>query len=91
MPNHVHFILIIPSCRGIARNAPTLGMLVGFLKSESIKQIRALVKNPNLIIWQRNYYEHIIRNEGEYDRIRYYIKMNLRNWEEDRNNPDNLT
>lgn len=34
-------------------------------------------------IWQRNYYEHIIRNEAEWERIRAYIRDNPRRWEQD--------
>jgi REP element-mobilizing transposase RayT len=34
-------------------------------------------------LWQRNYYEHIIRNDAEYDRISGYIKANPRNWKND--------
>lgn len=37
-------------------------------------------------IFQRSFYDHIIRNEYSLNRIRQYIKNNLRNWEEDRNN-----
>jgi len=39
-------------------------------------------------VWQRNYYEHIIRNENELDRIREYIVNNPLKWEFDRENPD---
>jgi REP element-mobilizing transposase RayT len=39
-------------------------------------------------IWQRNYYEHIIRNENELNRIREYIANNPMKWEFDRENPD---
>jgi hypothetical protein len=39
-----------------------------------------------LKIWQRNYYEHIIRNEDSYQKIRQYILDNPRNWEQDENN-----
>ena len=35
-------------------------------------------------IWQRNYYEHIIRNEKEYYRIKEYIQNNVVNWKEDK-------
>ena len=41
-------------------------------------------------LWQRNYYEHIIRNEDELNRIREYIMNNPARWAEDENNPDNL-
>jgi REP element-mobilizing transposase RayT len=40
-------------------------------------------------LWQRNYYERIIRNEGEYDRIYEYIINNPLNWASDENNPEN--
>lgn len=36
--------------------------------------------------WQRNYYEHIIRNEDELNRIREYIMYNPRRWQFDRDN-----
>ncbi len=39
-------------------------------------------------VWQRNYYEHIIRNENELNRIREYIINNPKKWEFDRDNPD---
>jgi putative transposase len=38
-------------------------------------------------VWQRNYYEHVIRDEAEWDRIREYIRENPRRWSEDRENP----
>lgn len=38
-------------------------------------------------VWQRNYYEHVIRNESELGRIREYIVANPARWEEDVNNP----
>lgn len=37
-------------------------------------------------LWQRNYWEHIIRNDGEYDNIREYIEQNPRKWTNDRLN-----
>jgi putative transposase len=95
MPNHIHFILIIPLGRGIARNAPTfknvttgsLPCIVRSFKSEITKQIHQLGYNRR--VWQRNYYEHIIRNEREYWEIKKYIKNNPKNWENDRNNQEN--
>lgn len=37
-------------------------------------------------IWQRNYYEHIILNDSDLEKIRYYIKLNPQNWDRDKNN-----
>ena len=39
-------------------------------------------------LWQRNYYEHIVRNENELNRIRQYILDNPMKWEMDREHPD---
>ncbi len=41
-------------------------------------------------LWQRNYYEHIIRNEDELDKIRQYIQNNPLKWDLDENNPVNI-
>ena len=40
--------------------------------------------------WQRNYYEHVIRNESELERIREYITLNPVKWSEDEYNPMNI-
>ncbi|NGP89165.1 hypothetical protein G3569_12465 [Aliifodinibius halophilus] len=41
-------------------------------------------------LWQRNYYDHIIRDKGSLERIRYYIIQNPSQWQEDQNNPGNV-
>mgnify|MGYP001772887232 CR=1 FL=1 len=41
-------------------------------------------------VWQRNYYEHIIRNEESLNRIREYIVNNPIKWETDKENPNNI-
>lgn len=56
-------------------------------KSAVTKQINDLRGTPGLIVWQRNYYEHIIRNAREYDLICQYIIENPLRWELDRFNP----
>ena len=68
------------------RPAPTLGAVVGTLKSKSAIQInRHLGRNGT--VWQRNYYEHIIRNQKSMDKIRHYISDNPARWAVDRDNP----
>lgn len=96
MPNHLHGIIFINICRGNlygypdgkARTspAPTLGKIIGAFKSLCIQ---GCIKNSLNIgkFWQRNYYEHIIRNENELHRIREYIQNNPLKWELDRENP----
>jgi REP element-mobilizing transposase RayT len=41
-------------------------------------------------LWQRNYYEHIIRNDDDLNRTHEYIINNPLKWEADRNHPDNI-
>lgn len=91
MPNHVHFIIEI--IMGASRRAPTiLGTIVGLFKSECTKQMNnvgATRGSPNFKThsspWQRNYYEHVIRNENELIKIRKYIKYNPLFWNRDIN------
>jgi REP element-mobilizing transposase RayT len=61
----------------------SLGALVGGFKSAVTKHINAIRKTPGIPVWQRNYYQHIIRNEKEYDNISHYILNNPSNWEKD--------
>lgn len=61
----------------------TLGAIVRGFKSSVTKKIRELSGNSELRIWQRNYYEHIIRNDNDLRRIRTYIQNNPLKWELD--------
>ncbi|MFH0773852.1 MAG: transposase [bacterium] len=65
----------------------TLGSIVRGIKSVTTRQIRIIMGNPEFLVWQRNYHEHIIRNEIEYLKIKKYIQQNPIMWERDRNNP----
>jgi len=49
------------------------------------KQINKIRQTPGISVWQRNYYEHIVRNETDLQRIREYIINNPLNWEMDEN------
>jgi REP element-mobilizing transposase RayT len=76
--------------RGSAPTTPTLGEYIKRFKTLTTKiYIENVKKNNwrpfNKRLWQRNYYEHIIRNETELAKIREYIKSNPENWERDRN------
>jgi len=95
MPNHLHGVIVInDTCRGGSRTAPTnvprpktLGRLVGAFKTVSTKRINEIRGAPGLPVWQRDYYEHVVRNEEELDRIRQYIAGNPTCWDQDRENP----
>ena len=52
-------------------------------KSASTLRINQIRKTPGVPVWQRNYYEHIIRDEQSYEKIAAYILNNPRQWEED--------
>ena len=81
MPNHVHFICQIEQ-RATARVAPTLGRIVGAFKSMAANQCRENGLTEKL--WQRGYYEHVIRNSDDYREVWEYIDANPAGWAEDR-------
>ena len=60
--------------------------------NEYIRGVKQLGWKPfNVRVWQRNYYEHIIRNETELDRITRYIESNPARWADDQENPEHKT
>jgi REP element-mobilizing transposase RayT len=61
----------------------TLGAIIRGFKASVTARIRKIQGNSRLIIWQRNYYEHIIRNEIDLQNIRNYIELNPLKWELD--------
>jgi putative transposase len=66
-----------------------LGRLIGAFKTVSTKKINILREAPGTTLWQRNYYEHIIRNQDAMDKIREYIVNNPLSWHLDQLYPDN--
>ncbi len=61
--------------------------IVRAFKSFSAKRINRLRHTDGIPVWQRNYYEHIIRNEREMDNITKYIETNPLRWSDDDENP----
>jgi len=95
MPNHFHGIIKLTENKGVLQYAPTnkfqspsqsIGSIVRGFKSAVTRGIKRLDYPFLYSIWQRNYYEHIIRNERELNRIREYIQNNPLRWEYDREN-----
>ena len=66
--------------------APTLGQIIRTVKAASTHRIRKI--DDLGVVWQRNYYEHVIRNEESLNRIRQYILDNPLKWELDPENPN---
>ena len=72
MPNHIHMILIINENKNISI-------------SRIIKQYKMCVsKKIGYSLWQKSFYEHIIKNEDEYFLIKQYIQHNIVNWKQDK-------
>jgi REP element-mobilizing transposase RayT len=76
-----------PPLPNAASYQPTLGQIVGYFKYQSTKRINELRGTQGTTIWQRNYFEHIIRNEKDLAHIRQYIDDNPANWVRDDENP----
>jgi REP element-mobilizing transposase RayT len=60
--------------------------IVRALKTFSARRINEMRHTPGAPVWQRNYYEHVVRNDGELLRVREYILNNPLDWENDREN-----
>jgi len=100
MPNHLHGIVTMtdrdvgatgwsPFPSGPSKRS--LGAFVGGFKSVVTTRINQLRGTPGVPVWQRNYYEHIIRDEESLNRIRRYIADNPTRWEFDPENPEAKT
>ena len=84
MPNHLHVIIGI---RATVKVAPTLGHIIGAYKSRVFHECLELAKIKDKFIgkmWQRNYYEHIIRDQTDLERIQKYIQSNPASWTKDK-------
>jgi putative transposase len=68
------------------RRRMTLPLVIGYFKMNTAKRINEILGSPGIPVWQRNYYEHIIRDEEEYNRIHLYIEANVDNWATDEEN-----
>lgn len=64
----------------------SLGAMIGQFKSRVTKRLWKIPALAGTPIWQRNYYEHIIRNEDEAKRIHLYIESNPARWDDDDEN-----
>ena len=101
MPNHVHGIIMLSEAEGVhpggghsggGHVGPPLHRIIQWFKTmttnDYLRRIRsdgwaALEKR----LWQRNYYEHVIRDDEELARIREYINANPASWDDDDENP----
>lgn len=86
MPNHIHLLIEINDRTirelSLRKNHSVISNIIGYLKMNSSKEIHKI--NPDEIVWQRSYYDHIIRNEKDYLNIWEYIENNTLKWCEDK-------
>ena len=92
MPNHVHGVLAIVKNEvgvtgGAASSAPTLGKIVRAFKSLAAIEVNRLLDRSGAAVWQRGYYERIVRAEGELQKLQTYIFENPVRWVSDPENP----
>ena len=93
MPNHLHGIILIESHDAVGAQqagAPTLGRIVRAFKSLSAIEANRFLSRAERPFWQRNYWEHVIRDDEDSNRIRQYIIENPAKWDTDPHNPANL-
>jgi putative transposase len=98
MPNHIHGIIILhePTGRGTIYRAPTtverfqkptVGSIPTIIRTFKAAVTRRAGVELNMTgIWQRNYFEHILRGQEDYEHIAGYIIDNPRNWGQDEEN-----
>ena len=100
MPNHIHTILLLTDTANASNDhafvrkerfgqptSDSLPTAVRLLKSATTSRINTLRGTPGQPVWQRNYYEHVIRNDDSLHHIREYIADNPLQWAFDRENP----
>ncbi|MGI2902330.1 transposase [Tolypothrix sp. VBCCA 56010] len=98
MPNHIHGIIVITDKSTGAGGAeeggetpplrkPTLGQIVAYYKYQTTKIINQIDDTPGHRVWQRNFYDRIIRREQALHTIRQYIITNPNRWVKDPHNP----
>jgi REP element-mobilizing transposase RayT len=87
MPNHIHGIICAGAGSPRPPYRPTLGNILGYFKYQSTKRVNELRQTAGTSFWQRNFFEHVIRDDNSLNRIREYILTNPQRWDLDRNNP----
>ena len=104
MPNHVHGVIVLryddhdpvraglrPALTKSARvKRYALPDIIRGFKAFASRRINRARDTSGAPVWQRNYYERVIRNESELDAVRQYIRHNPATWSKDADNPANL-
>ncbi len=80
MPNHIHILLSIVKVDGRRDPSPTANAVVGWLKYQATKEINKLRGSAGDKIFQRSFFDHIVRNRDDYHEICKYIYENPMRW-----------
>lgn len=84
--DRAHIDAPLPGARAFRSPSRTIGAMVRGFKSATTKRINALRGTPGVAVWQRNYYEQIIRDQDSLNRVRAYVSANPARWPTDRDN-----
>ena len=77
MPDHVHGILLLGVGAGHARPLQTV---VASFKSASAREINIARDSPGGLVWQRGYFDRVVRNDSELEALREYVLANRVAW-----------
>ena len=80
MPNHIHLLLSITKTDGRGAPSPTVSSVIGWLKYQITKEINQSICTVGTKIFQRSFFDHIIRTDDDYCEIFQYIQHNPQNW-----------
>ena len=80
MPDHIHFLLRIDQDFGTGNPSPTLGNIIGWYKYQVTKEVNLNFGQQGEKLFQRSYYDHVVRNQQDYNEIWEYIENNPRKW-----------
>ncbi len=88
MPNHVHGIVTLADDGGRSGykpdpTGPVLSEVIRGFKTFSARRINEIRGSAGTAVWQRGYYDHVIRSEEEYRQIGEYIVSNPAKWDND--------
>lgn len=88
MPNHIHFILHLEMCGEGGHMGPPLPKIVDWYKTMTTNEYIRMVRKGDVPpfegkLWQRSFYDHVIRGDEDYLRVWEYIASNPAKWRED--------
>lgn len=86
MPNHIHMLLAIDGDSGRGDPSPTVHAAIGWLKYQITKEVNQIHNTVGNGVFQRSFYDHIVRNHDDYCEIYRYISGNPMEWQYDKLN-----